>query len=172
MLHFFSANCSSLSTGSPPNPPTLHHPPPTSHSALWLSLLLSYLSSSSTVPSELCSMVCKFHRILNFLSEHCLYLPILTKIPFFTKDSTCIANDNGCLFFHTLDTLRLKMLWPLVLMLIWCVEYFKWVLCVLSHFICVPLCETLWTVAYPWDSLGKNTGVGCHALPLNEYKIE
>ena len=39
---------------------------------------------------------------------------------------------------------------------------------VLSCFSCVQLSATLWTVACrllcPWDSLGKNTGVGCHAL--------
>ena len=36
------------------------------------------------------------------------------------------------------------------------------------RFSCVFLCETLWTVPTrlpcPWDSPGKNTGVGCHAL--------
>ena len=36
----------------------------------------------------------------------------------------------------------------------------------LSHFSHVRLFETLWTVATrllcPWDSPGKNTGVGCH----------
>ena len=40
--------------------------------------------------------------------------------------------------------------------------------CVLSHFSCVWLFATLWTVALqaprPWDSPGKNTGLGCHAL--------
>ena len=38
----------------------------------------------------------------------------------------------------------------------------------LSRFSCVCLCATLWTEAVrllcPWDSPGKNTGVGCHAL--------
>ena len=38
----------------------------------------------------------------------------------------------------------------------------------LSRFSLVRLCVTLWTVAHraplPWDSPGKNTGVGCHAL--------
>ena len=40
--------------------------------------------------------------------------------------------------------------------------------CTLSCFSHVLLFATLWTVASrllcPWDSLGKNTGVGCHAL--------
>ena len=38
--------------------------------------------------------------------------------------------------------------------------------CTLSHFSHVRLFATLWTVAHlsPWDSPGKNTGVGCHAL--------
>ena len=40
--------------------------------------------------------------------------------------------------------------------------------CTLSHFSCVWLSATLWTVAVkllcPWDSPGKNTGVGCHFL--------
>ena len=39
---------------------------------------------------------------------------------------------------------------------------------VLSHFSCVQLFITLWTVVRqdlsPWNSLGKNAGVGCHAL--------
>ena len=39
---------------------------------------------------------------------------------------------------------------------------------VVSPFSCVRLFATLWTIAgwllYPWDSPGKNTGVGCHAL--------
>ena len=38
----------------------------------------------------------------------------------------------------------------------------------LSHFSCVPLFATLWTVAprllCPWGSPGKNTGVGSHTL--------
>ena len=36
--------------------------------------------------------------------------------------------------------------------------------CMLSHFSHVQLFVTLWTVAWPWDFPGKNTGVGCHAL--------
>ena len=40
--------------------------------------------------------------------------------------------------------------------------------CVLSHFSRVQLFATLWTVArlalLPWESPGKNTGVGCRAL--------
>ena len=38
---------------------------------------------------------------------------------------------------------------------------------VLGRFSRVQLCETPWTIARllcPWDSPGKNTGVGCHAL--------
>ena len=43
------------------------------------------------------------------------------------------------------------------------------VVCTLSHFSCVHPFVTLWTVTrqaplHPWDSPGKNTGVGCHAL--------
>ena len=38
----------------------------------------------------------------------------------------------------------------------------------LSYFSCALLCATPWTVARRllclWDSPGKNTGVGCHAL--------
>ena len=39
-------------------------------------------------------------------------------------------------------------------------------MCVLSHFSCVWLFETLWTTRLlcPCDSSGKNTGVGCHDL--------
>ena len=38
--------------------------------------------------------------------------------------------------------------------------------CVLSHFRCVQLFVTLWTVKLlcPWDWPDKNTGVSCHAL--------
>ena len=40
--------------------------------------------------------------------------------------------------------------------------------CVLSHFCSVQLCVTLWSIPTrllcPWDSPGKNTGVGCHFL--------
>ena len=40
--------------------------------------------------------------------------------------------------------------------------------CVLSCFSHVQFCETLWTAAHqapcPWDSPGKNTGVGCHVF--------
>jgi len=47
------------------------------------------------------------------------------------------------------------------------VEYFN-ILCTLSHFSRVRLFVTLWTIAHsflcPWDSLGKNIGVGCHFL--------
>ena len=42
------------------------------------------------------------------------------------------------------------------------------VLLLLSHFSCVQLCETPSMAAHqaprPWDSPGKNTGVGCHFL--------
>ena len=46
-------------------------------------------------------------------------------------------------------------------------------MCVLSHFSCVPLFET---VAHqvplcPWDSPGKNTGVGCHAFLQGIFRI-
>ena len=38
----------------------------------------------------------------------------------------------------------------------------------LSCFSCLQLCATIWTAASrflcPWDSPGKNTGVGCHAF--------
>ena len=41
-------------------------------------------------------------------------------------------------------------------------------MCMLSHFSHVQLFATPWTIAprllCPWDSPGKNTGVGCHAL--------
>ena len=39
-------------------------------------------------------------------------------------------------------------------------------MCMLSHFSRVRLRVTLWTARLlcPWDSPGKNTGMGCHAL--------
>ena len=43
-----------------------------------------------------------------------------------------------------------------------------WSMCMLSPFSCVQLFVIFWTMAtrllYPWDSPGKNTGVGCHVL--------
>ena len=43
-----------------------------------------------------------------------------------------------------------------------------WNVCMLSCFICVRLFAALWTVPSrflcPWDSPGKNIGLGCHAL--------
>ena len=48
--------------------------------------------------------------------------------------------------------------------------------CVLSHFSCVWLCVTPWTVATrllcPWDSPGKNTAVGSHALLRGFFPIQ
>ena len=49
--------------------------------------------------------------------------------------------------------------------------------CVLSHFSCVQLCSTLWTVAHQaplsrQDSPGKNTTVGCHALLQEIFLIQ
>ena len=45
---------------------------------------------------------------------------------------------------------------------------FVWCACMLSCFSRVRLFVALWTVAHQalclWDSLGKNTGVGCHVL--------
>ena len=44
----------------------------------------------------------------------------------------------------------------------------SWSMCMLSHFIRVWLFAAPWTIVCrllcPWDSLGKDTGVGCHAL--------
>ena len=50
-------------------------------------------------------------------------------------------------------------------------------LLLLSHFSRVRLCATPWTEAHqaprPWDSPGKNTGVGCHfLLPCMKVKSE
>ena len=39
--------------------------------------------------------------------------------------------------------------------------------CASRHFSCVQFFAMPWTIAHqtpPWDSPGKNTGVGCHAL--------
>ena len=48
--------------------------------------------------------------------------------------------------------------------------------CVLSQFSHVQLFATLWTVAHetplPWDSPGKNTGLGCHALFQGIFPIQ
>ena len=37
---------------------------------------------------------------------------------------------------------------------------------------CVQLFATLWTVARPWNSPGKNTGVGCHFLFQGIFPIQ
>ena len=48
-------------------------------------------------------------------------------------------------------------------------------LLLLSRFSRVRFCVTPWTTAHqaprPWDSPGKNTGVGCH-LPLQCVKVK
>ena len=48
-------------------------------------------------------------------------------------------------------------------------------LLLLSRFSCVRLCVTPWTAPHqapsPWDSPGKNTGVGCHFL-LQGIKVK
>ena len=48
--------------------------------------------------------------------------------------------------------------------------------CLLSHFSYVPLCATLWTTAHrlpcPWDSPGKNAGVGCCTLLLRVFSSQ
>ena len=45
--------------------------------------------------------------------------------------------------------------------------------CMLSHFSCVRLFVTPWTIVskllLPWDSPGRNTGVGCHSLLLGIF---
>lgn len=83
--------------------------------SLFLSLTnYSYLSNSFPVPSELYSMVCKLHYIFNFLSEHCLYLPTLTKNSLSIEYSTS-ADEGGCLFLHNLNTLRLMIHLPIVM---------------------------------------------------------
>ena len=51
-------------------------------------------------------------------------------------------------------------------------------LLLLSRFSRVRLCATPWTAAHqaspsgPWDSPGKNTGVGCHFLQCMKVKSE
>ena len=42
-------------------------------------------------------------------------------------------------------------------------------MCVCYHFSHVQLFVTLWTVLCPWDSPGKNTGVGCHAVLQDSF---
>ena len=44
----------------------------------------------------------------------------------------------------------------------------------LSHFSHIPLSVTPWTVAHlcPWDSPGKNAGVGCHALLQGNFPTQ
>ena len=51
---------------------------------------------------------------------------------------------------------------------VWFPSEWLLLLMLLSHFSSAWLCATPWTEAYqaprPWDSPGKNTGVGCHFL--------
>ena len=57
----------------------------------------------------------------------------------------------------------------------WNCYYHLWECC--CCFSRVRLCVTPWTAAYqaaesrPWDSLGKNTGVGCHFLLQWECRL-
>ena len=49
-------------------------------------------------------------------------------------------------------------------------EIFKHMyLCTLSHFSCARLFEAPTRLLCPWDSPGKNPGVGCHFLPQNTH---
>ena len=83
--------------------------------------------------------------------------------------SVCWLMDNlvpSILVFMSLWTFVYKF----VLCVCVCVCVYKFYVCVclLSCFSHVQLFVTLWTVACqllcPWDSPGKNTGVGCHDL--------
>ena len=50
---------------------------------------------------------------------------------------------------------------------------FGHILLLLSHFSHVRLCATPWMAAQsPWDSPGKNTGVGCYFLQCMKVKSE
>ena len=70
------------------------------------------------------------------------------------------------------ETDSLRTIWtPTFLWQFLCVYIYIYIYtCLLNHFSCVQLCETLWTVAQPtrflcpWDSPVKNTAVGCCAL--------
>ena len=46
--------------------------------------------------------------------------------------------------------------------------------CVLSHFSHVQLLAALWTTGLlcPWDSPGKNTAMGCSALPQGIFPTQ
>ena len=53
--------------------------------------------------------------------------------------------------------------------------YIKLCMCMLSHFSHVQVFVTPWTIAWLdplWDSWGKNTGVGCHALFQGIFLIQ
>ena len=55
-------------------------------------------------------------------------------------------------------------------------EYWLLLLLLLSRFSCVRLCATPemapTRLPCPWDSLGKNSGVGCHFLQCMKVKSE
>ena len=63
-----------------------------------------------------------------------------------------------------------KQVWPNTrcLELSYYIDAYSLCGCMPSHFSCVWLFVTIWTVSCrllcPWDSPGKNTGVDCHAL--------
>ena len=58
---------------------------------------------------------------------------------------------------------------------VWFPSEWLLLLMLLSHFSHAWLCATPWTEAYqaprPWDSPGRNTGVGCHFL-LQRMKVK
>lgn len=93
---------------------------PLSHTSLRpLSLYLSPLYSRSSFLSPKffhCAFRILLHGLqiaitLNFFSEHCLYLPTLTKPSLSTEESTS-ANEDSCLFLLNLDSLRSMILLP------------------------------------------------------------
>ena len=73
----------------------------------------------------------------------------------------------GCLDFRFIfeSVLAFCVFLGICLFHLGCLINWHIIVTVLSCFSHVWLSVTLWSVALcPWDSLGKNTGVGCHAL--------
>lgn len=97
---------------------------PLSHTSLRpLSLYLSPLYSLSSFLSPNffhCAFRILLHGLqialtLNFFSEHCLYLPTLTKPSLSTEESTS-ANEDSCLFLLNLDSLLINDTFSIVLL--------------------------------------------------------
>ena len=107
-----------------------------------------------------CNLVFTRHWDFGNVCYHSVACPILAwKAPYLDKSTTHV-NNASC---------KLPLYFPTHLPNLHSLSSQGWMLLLLlSCFSCVRLCATPKTEAHqapcPWDSPGKNTGVGCHFL--------